>query len=375
MKRLILIFCFVVPLAARAETVPGTNPPPNTNGAYFPLYQKTAPNITDLALIYQGGDHRPKWTTNYFAPYVTYTNPQTGREQWLFDGFLFIEFQDGRGHSFEPFPKNEPAQEIHWLNLIERNFSADGLPALEQTCRDAALRLGPPLRRRQVVLTLPVPIRGQTNWGEINGRALNFKQSADQIAACEWYMDTALAKWRALAPKELDLVGFYWLQEDALGSNSILPALAKQVHRRGRQFFWIPYWQPKSAVAIGNWRSYGFDAVWQQPNYFFNPKTPDTRLQEACDFARRSGMGLELEFDGRVLSQPTIFEPRLAAYLNAFARYNVEATSSIAWYEGGGALNNLATSKEPGMRQHYDHIAQFILSRQRRADEQCKGAH
>lgn len=363
MKFVLFVLLIVIPLRSPATDLPAS-------GSYLPLYQNRAPDVTDLALIYQGGAQRPTWSTNRFAPYVTWQNAETGKEEWLFDGFLFIEFTDGHQHSFEPFPKMEPARKIHWQHLLDRNFAEDGLAALEQTCAAAAHRLGEPVRRRHVVLTLPVPVHGQTNWGQINGQVLDFRKNGDQLAACEWYMDAALAKWRTLAPKELDLAGFYWLQESIPVTNEFFLALSKQVHLRGKQFFWIPYWQPKATNLIANWRACGFDAAWQQPNYFFNPKVPMARLQEACDFAHKNGMGMELEFDGRLLTQPAVYQPRLDAYLAAFTRNGVQAESSMAWYEGGGALYDLAISKDPAMRQQYDRIARFILERQHKADEQ-----
>lgn len=339
--------------------------------AYFPLWQKQPPNLTDLALIYQGGAQRPQWTTNRLAPYVSYRDPQRGQEQWLFDGFLFIEFADGRGKSFQPGPKMVPAQKADWLRLLERNFAPDdGVPALDGLCRATAARIGEPVRRRQAALTLPTPIPGQTNWGELNGRALDFRQPADRLAASEWYLDAALEKWKALAPKELDLAGFYWVHESAPRTPEFLQAVASFVHARGKQFLWIPYWH--SGVLPGNWRSYGFDVAWQQPNHFFHPELPDSRLQAACDFARRHGMGLEMEFDGRLLTRPETFEPRFNAYLETFTRNGVRDTASVAWYEGGGALYQLAISDKPNVRLHYDRLARFILRRQHLADAQSR---
>lgn len=338
-----------------------------TAPGYLPLWRRPAPSITDLALIYQGGTHRPQWTTNRFAPYVTYRLRDAGKEQWLFDGFLMIEFQDGRRNTYQPDSKMTPARREHWEWLLDRTFAGDdGVPMLVAACRAAAKRIGEPLRRRQVVLTLPVPIPGQTNWGELDGRALDFRHAPDRLLACDWYLNQALDRWRTLGPRQLDLAGFYWVQEDAASTHEFLGPLARSVHQRKLGFFWIPYWQPARSTA--NWRECGFDAAWQQPNHFFHPEVPDARLEQACDFARRHGMGLEMEFDTRVLSDPKVFAPRLTAYLDTFTRKGVRDLASVAWYEGGGAIYELATSTQPEMQAHYDHIARFILRRQHLAD-------
>lgn len=342
-----------------------------TESRYFPLWQKEKPNITDLALIYQGGSQRPQWTPDRFAPYVSYRDPRSGKEHWLFDGFLFIEFQDGKRNMFEPIPNLNPARKEHWLGLLDKNFAEnDGIPNLENVCQQTAARIGPPLRRRQILISLPTPIIGQTNWGELNGRILDFRQTADRLAALDWYMDLALKKWKAFAPTQLDLAGFYWVHESAPTTNDFLTAISKSVHARSKLFFWIPYWHWNKLPA--NWRSFGFDVAWQQPNHFFHPEVADTRLDDACHFARQHGMGMEMEFDGRMISDSKNYERRFDAYLDAFTRNEAKDSSSIAYYEGGGCLFLLANSKESAMRAHYDRLAHFILDRQILADKKAK---
>ena len=46
-------------------------------------------------LCYGQSHHRKPyaWDEAHFEPYVTYVDT-TGREQWLFDGFIFLESQD-----------------------------------------------------------------------------------------------------------------------------------------------------------------------------------------------------------------------------------------------------------------------------------------
>jgi hypothetical protein len=120
---------------------------------------------------------------------------------------------------------------------------------------------------------------------------------------------------------------------------------------------------------LGQWKSFGFDEVWLQPNFFFHPGLSPARLQGACEFARAHEMGLEMEFDPRMITDSSVYEPRFHAYLDAFTRNGVADSAAIAWYEGGGALYRLAESDNPKMRADYDELAQFVLKRQRLADE------
>lgn len=50
---------------------------------------------TDAVLCYGGSHHRTPflWDKERLAPYVTYVDKEGG-EHWLFDGFIFLEFQD-----------------------------------------------------------------------------------------------------------------------------------------------------------------------------------------------------------------------------------------------------------------------------------------
>jgi hypothetical protein len=341
---------------------------------YFPLWQKQRPMPAGLVLIYQGGVQRPRWTVSRFAPYVTWRDEKTGKEQWLFDGFLFIEFQDGRGHTYEKDSKLKHAGKAQWLWLLQRNFARDdGIPNLEKACEQATQRIGPPVRRRQVVITLPVPALDQTNWGDMQGRPLDFHHQPDRLAACQWYLDTALKMWRDLAPADLDLAGFYWVAERVPDTNGLFPELSQLVHARGKEFFWVPCWQYNPRLA--DWHSFGFDEACLQPNYFFHPGLPVSRIQTVCQFARAHGLGLEMEFDDRMLSQPAIFEPRFHAYLNAFIQYGVNGRAAMAWYEGGGALYHLSVSDNPKMRDDYDELCQFVLKRQHLADERFAESH
>lgn len=337
-----------------------TNPP--ASAGYLPLSAPGSAGIRDLVLIYQGGTHRLPWTHAQLAPYVSHREAGSGREAWLFDGFLFIEFVDGKSHQYANGYKKQPARKAEWRWLLERNFETGvALDALEKTVAETAKRIGPPARPRKVVLALPEPIRGQKDWGEVDGKALDFDREEDRAAACAWHIRTALELWRQRAPQHLELAGFYWIAENANSAKVLLPQIRKELQTHGQKFFWIPYWQGGGAK---DWQQLGFDAAYQQPNHFFHPEVPDNRLDAACAFARTNGLGLEFECDARAMTSAEVFRPRLHAYLAAFDRQGVRTNSAVAYYEGGGALRQMAESTDPQMRALYDEVAAWVLSRQ-----------
>lgn len=357
------VFAFAAVLALRPGAWAAETP---LAQGYVPIGSQQAAGIADLVLIYQGGMHRLDWTVDQLAPYVSRTDPASGKAEWLFDGFLFIEFRDDRGHEFAHGYKQKPARKEEWQWLLDRNFERDhAIDALDQAITRVAQQHGTPVRRRQVVLTLPDPIDGQKDWGDLEGRELDFTNADDRVAACAWHVQTALARWKAMAPKNLDLAGFYWVAESAHQTAKILTRISEDIHRHGKLFFWIPYWQSAGGA---DWRRLGFDVAYQQPNHFFNLKIPDSRLDAACKFARTHGMGLEFECDGRAMKSPVDFRPRLGAYLDAFERQGVRTSAVMAYYEGGGALMQMAQDKDPDVRALYERVARWVAGRQRQAD-------
>jgi hypothetical protein len=115
---------------------------------------------------------------------------------------------------------------------------------------------------------------------------------------------------------------------------AVVRRVAQAVHARGLRFLWIPYYD---AEGWERWHALGFDEAWVQPNYFFNRDVPASRLDSAAARAVRRGMGLEIEFDGRLLATPG-FGDRLGPYLEVLRRYPQLAARSLAVYDGGGAL-------------------------------------
>jgi hypothetical protein len=330
---------------------------------YAPLLGR-GDSPVDTVLIFQGGEGRLAWTEDQLQGYVTYRDPQSGREQWLFDGFLFMEFRDGRGAAFVGQYKMRSATRADWMWLSDRLFSRSvALDALDRTVARTRSRIGRPARRRKVYLGLPEPILHQKDWGELHGRPLDFDKPEDRLAATRWYLHETIRRWRRLAPVHLDLQGFYWVAEDAQQSKFLLPQVAELVHREQLELIWIPY---RRSPLLRMWRALGFDRAYVQPNHF-RPPAPDSQLDETCATARALHMGLEVEFDGRAWTDEA-YRPRLPAYFARFRAAGALASAPLAWYEGGGAIFMMAASTDPLVRTLYRRLANIVVKRQRSAD-------
>ncbi|MFH0919806.1 MAG: DUF4855 domain-containing protein [Fibrobacterota bacterium] len=323
---------------------------------------------TDLALIYCGATDRIAWTADQFEPYVFRQNPD--RTDWLFDGFLMIEFRTGTGYTYAPSAGSGlPARKSEWQQLLDKFFEpAHAVDALDSAVSIASERLEAPLRKRKVILTLPQPVRDQKDWGSLDGRTLDFSVSQDRIDACTWFIREAISQWDSLSPSNLVLAGFYWVAEDISQDLAILPAIASEIKSNGLKFSWIPYW----GTGVANWASYGFDWVYQQPNYFFHtethrpPAVASSRLSEACYYARMNGMGMEFEFDSYLITQTAMFAPRLDTTISFYSSpgFGVLDSSIVAYYMDSYCLLQLSQSTVDSIHKMYDAVADFVCARQ-----------
>ena len=317
--------------------------------------------IQDLALIYQGGSHRLDWTVDEFRPYVVHRFAD-GSKDWLFDGFLFLEFKDGSGRNYTVGYEKLNARRTEWEWLLDRIFEqGKSLSALDRCIGEEIGELGKPAFRHRIVLGLPEAIRGQKDWGEIDGREMDFSKEEDQIAATKWYIGELVERFKAAKYKHLELSGFYWVAEDTHHCEELTIPLSEYIHSEGKLFYWIPYWQAKGHE---EWKRLGFDVAYQQPNHFFNHSIPDSRLDEACATARRHGMAMEFEFDEKATAAiPNSSHDRMAAYINHFEKNDVFNSSAVAYYCGNRGVLTLDESDNPKDKALMDRLARIIQAR------------
>ncbi|MDD4406288.1 MAG: DUF4855 domain-containing protein [Parabacteroides sp.] len=321
-------------------------------------------DIHDLVLIYQGGSHRLDWTEDQFLPYVIHEDSK-GNKDWFFDGFLFLEFKDGKGRCYTSRYEKLSARKQEWEWLLGRIFEeGKALSALNSCIGKQKQIQGNPGFKHRVVLSVPEAIPDQKDWGLLNGKALDFSKDADKYAACKWFIDEVEKRFRNAGYSNLELAGFYWVAEDIVTSRLQTVPLGDYVRSLNKKFYWIPYW---NAMGYSDWKSLGFDVAYAQPNHFFDAQIPDQRIDNTCALAYTHNMGLEVEFDDRALAgAKNSFHKRLVAYLDKFESNNVYADAAIAYYEGGGAIIDFARSANPEDRALMDRLSLLVKSRRER---------
>lgn len=322
---------------------------------------QTADDVQDLALIYQGGSHRLDWTVDEFRPYVVHEFSD-GTKDWLFDGFLFLEFKNGSGRHYTVGYEKLNARKGEWAWLLDRIFEeGKSLSALDACITEEIAELGKPGFKHQIVLGLPEAILDQKDWGELDGRVLDFSKEEDQLAATRWYIDELMKRFKAAKYKNLELSGFYWVAETNNYCGQLTVPISEYIHSLGKLFYWIPYWQSKGA---GEWKALGFDVAYQQPNHFFNHSIPDSRLDTACAFAREHGMAMEFEFDEKATAdRENSSYARMKAYIDHFEKNDVFNSSALAYYCGNRGVLTLHESKNPADHALMDRLARLIQMR------------
>lgn len=318
-------------------------------------------NIRDMVLIYNGGAHRSTvWDEEKFEPYVSALSADGTTENWLFDGFLFLEIHDGT-NSYASGYRPTAARKDHWIGLMN-TYMTDGygIKALNSCIEKAKSKCKDPLKKRKIVISLPEPIPNQKNWGELNGKKMDFSNDEDRIAASKWYIDYVIQRFKDEKMKNVELSGFYWLAEEATNTRTFVDEVAKYLHEKKYSFYWIPYFK---SDGFNEWKSLGFDQAFLQPNHFFNDKIPDSRIDETCELAKSYGMSVEMEFDENALEGKGRAQ-RLRAYIDGFKRNNVFQTLDIAYYQGGEAFYRLRHGTENDKALYYE-LANLIAERQK----------
>lgn len=332
-------------------------------------YKTIDATVRDLALIWQGGEHRIKWTQKEFEPYVTHKFAD-GREEWIFDGYLFLDactnYIDGRW--FDNIPNTERSTKADYIWYLDRLFKEDrALDALDKAIGEKKKILGDPGFKHKVALTCFEPIQGQKDWGELNGRALDFSKPQDRFDAEAWLIDEYVTRFNAAGYENIELYGIYMLTEDINGIESFTRKIAPHIKKYGLDFLWIPYFRAKG---VETWAAQKFTTVYMQPNHYTQPSIPDSRLDEAVSIARRLKIGLEFEFDDLSLSQrsPNL-RSRMIAYMDKFEKLGVWYDMPVAHYSGYNAFLDMYRHPSDENAEVMDRLCQYIVNRKEKALE------
>lgn len=271
----------------------------------------------------------------------------TGCSSPLFTGFIFLSLQwrpTNRWFASWLAPKlrGPAATGDDWQAYADSLVAPSGIIAR----LDRALTNTFPNARVEVGVMVPY-LGGDSPSLKIRGKAYGLQPDAQHDATSlyqDWF-GFLNAGVRALNLRSVSLTSAYWLNEGLLpGDSARITSAAAAAKRAGIRLLWIPSYHARGA---GIWRELGFSEGWYQPNVFFDAHTDPAQVDSAAEFAVSHGMGLEIEFDRRLV-RDTTYATRLNPYLDVLSRVQFH---SIAVYDGAGAMLDLLKSEAPTARE------------------------
>jgi len=310
-------------------------------------------------LVYAGSTLGPsiRYRTTGLRRLVTHVDTAGNPQYWAFSGAIFLHLYAPSGRVFTTWIGGVPANGADWTEYLDSLF----VPGAALSRLDSAVALGgavlgalPEPFRVSIMIPYPDPGIGSLDFG---GQVYDFGNAAGRGDAAAAYIHEVVRRFQAAGFAQLRLDGFYWLLESAPALDvGVITRVAGDVHAAGLRFLWIPYY---AAEGWTRWRDFGFDAAWLQPNYFFDPGLPASRLDSAAARAEQNGMGLEVEFDGRLWAD-SMYCDRLQPYLTTLANQPPLRAREIAVYEGSGALIGLSFGRQLKDRALYQALGDVL---------------
>ena len=271
-------------------------------------------------LVYAGGGR------HYGSEQFEHMLYPAGATHTILDGLVTLDLASPQGHSFTSWANGPPSIDDYGVYLDSLFSPRSPLTVADSIGRAHADTL-------LLAVMVPYPL----------GTVRRFPPADSRIAFLANYMALAESLFAARGYGSLRLWGFYWLPEAVTsGDTLIVQRFTSLVHRQGLKALWIPTFLGGSAM---DWRGLGFDEACLQPNYFFDPTVQDARLDSAVNRAVSVQMGLEIEFDKRLLTD-SVYRKRLEPYLAALERSPGREVRNLAVYDGAGAMDEIAVSRD-----------------------------
>lgn len=238
---------------------------------------------------------------NDLMPYTAYLDKNGNIKDFFFDSYLFLPCMDfGPSGARMHVDVNNPTKAIDWTTYVEDTFhKGANVDALEEAFGATKKALGDSEKKAGAFFTILYPCTSATNFGTLGGKQLNFSKMEDRKYAVKWIIDEQMKLFNERNYQNIELVGFYWLEEFVLSNadKELFQYASEYLHSMGLKFIWIPWYK---AEGYQSWRSLGFDVACMQPNLFWLGNYDPNRVEESVRISNKYGMGMEMELDSRV---------------------------------------------------------------------------
>ena len=231
-----------------------------------------------------------KTTAEDYMPFVGYYDRGGKLADTFFDSFLFLPYG--------AYVNEENGDFTAWNAYVDNVFAEDAnVNALSEAAERVSEGLGRDVRVRvffSILYTWP----DKTSFGDVDGDGVieDFSKAEDRKKAIKWMIDEQLARFEAGGYDNLDLLGFYWYEEQVTYTDphelELIRYASDYVHSLGYKLMWIPWY---CAPGYTDWKELGFDMACMQPNYAFSGQATVERLYDNAETTRRLGMCVEIE--------------------------------------------------------------------------------
>lgn len=297
--------------------------------------------IKNGVLIYNGFEKASAFSPEFFQSYIAITNNE-GVSRPFFDTFIIL----GKSYPNGDFVQNasNKANYAEWKWYAERTFASDGaLTNLNFAAKSQGKKVN-------VYIAIPYPKQNEDIIG-LDGkkRPNSFNERFNVIS---WYMKEVQTKWQKAGYTNLTFIGYYWLNETvgSLEDELLVEKTAKTVHAQSKKFIYSPHALSNN---YENWKLYGFDGAYLQPNTF-RLKLTDTqkRLHLAFLRAQIQGSGINVEIDTYSPHQMAEGVKNFEQYAEMAERYGLPGRSLI-FYQGLEMVYRMDTFELPAYQDGY----------------------
>ena len=342
--------------AIETEFVQAEDPKPNQYASPDALG-----GVQNILLTYTFKTENPAGglnTVDELLPYVAYLDSEGNIKDSFFDAFLFLACSTVCPSGGRLWYNTEtPARASDWIayeeNLFDPHHNVNALTVAVDRMDEA---LG---TDTEMPVYFPIfsIVYGDKGFGDVDGDGIgeDFTDIEDRKKVIKWWIDRLEARFAAGEYDNLKLDGFYWNHEQLENNDphelELIHFTADYLHSKGYYFIWIPYYL---ARGFDQWESLGFDAAVMQPNYMFNDNVPEDRLYYNALITKSLGMGVEIEADYAVTSNPALRE-KYMAYLRAGVETGYMNSIKIYYQDAGpGVLYNAYNSTDSYYHEVYD---------------------
>lgn len=343
------------------------HPVSNTVNTYPDQFLGTnSAKINNGVLIYNGFENQKSFDADFFTPYISYVKNQKPVDS-LFDTFIVLGRTYSQTGSFQQTINStgNDANYAEWKWYMDRTFSGSGVvPNLNQSAS-----MNPVAKKVNVYLSIPYPkYRGQ--FVDLAGKKVPVT-AASRYQLVNWYVNETMKKFQAGGYKNMELSGFYWLNETVINpeDQELVKKTSALLKSKGKQLIYSPH---SRSTNFEHWQEYGFSGAYLQSNAF-KVKTSLKDVQKQLHFgyleALTYGSGINLEIDDVSLSND--IQDRITKfdeYLRLGRLYHLPGRSVIM-YQGTEMIYRLGTyhskygERYANFQKAYDDLYAFLKNK------------